>query len=62
MRLDAQNIAVRTGLFCAKPLMETFSKSGVAVRVSCGMYNTVEEIEKLVSVLGVITNQGFSSL
>ncbi|MEM7362230.1 MAG: cysteine desulfurase [Bacteroidota bacterium] len=55
MRLDAQNIAVRTGLFCAKPLMDALGEGQGAVRISCGMYNTVEEIEKVVTVLRSIS-------
>ncbi|HZV71570.1 MAG TPA: cysteine desulfurase [Saprospiraceae bacterium] len=45
--LDQQGIAVRTGHHCTQPLMDRFQIPGT-VRASFAMYNTTEEIEKLV--------------
>lgn len=45
--LDQQGIAVRTGHHCCQPLMEHYKIPGT-VRASFAIYNTVEEIEKLV--------------
>jgi cysteine desulfurase/selenocysteine lyase len=45
--LDQQGIAVRTGHHCAQPLMDRFMIPGT-IRASFGIYNTIEEIEKLV--------------
>ena len=45
--LDQQGIAVRTGHHCCQPLMDRFEIPGT-VRASFAVYNTVEEIEKLV--------------
>ena len=45
--LDQQGIAVRTGHHCCQPLMDQFNLPGT-VRASFAMYNTIEEIEKLV--------------
>ena len=46
MLLDKSGFAVRTGHHCAEPVMNHFDISGT-VRVSFGMYNTKEEIDKL---------------
>lgn len=45
--LDQQGIAVRTGHHCCQPLMNRFEIPGT-VRASFALYNTVEEIDKLV--------------
>ena len=45
--LDQQGIAVRTGHHCTQPLMERFSIPGT-VRASFAVYNTLEEVDKLV--------------
>jgi len=45
--LDQQGIAVRTGHHCTQPLMDRFQIPGT-VRASFAMYNTLEEVEKLV--------------
>ncbi|MGB4849534.1 MAG: cysteine desulfurase [Saprospiraceae bacterium] len=45
--LDQQGIAVRTGHHCTQPLMDRFQIPGT-VRASFAIYNTAEEIEKLV--------------
>ena len=48
--LDKRGIAVRAGTHCAMPLM---AHRGVTAtcRASFGLYNTVEEVEALVSAL-----------
>jgi len=48
--LDNQGIAVRTGHHCTQPLMDRFRIPGT-VRASFAMYNTKEEIDRLVSGL-----------
>lgn len=45
--LDQQGIAVRTGHHCTQPLMDRLCIPGT-VRASFAIYNTVDEIEKLV--------------
>lgn len=46
--LDQQGIAVRTGHHCTQPLMQRFGLLGTT-RASFAMYNTTEEIDKLVA-------------
>ncbi len=48
--LDNQGIAVRTGHHCTQPLMDRLKIPGT-VRASFAMYNTEEEIDRLVSGL-----------
>ena len=48
--LDNQGIAVRTGHHCSQPLMDRF-RIPATVRASFAMYNTKEEIDRLVSGL-----------
>ena len=48
--LDNQGIAVRTGHHCTQPLMARFGVPGT-VRASFAMYNTKEEIDRLVNGL-----------
>ena len=48
MLLDEQGIAVRTGHHCAQPLMARFDVPGT-VRASFAMYNTLEDVERLVA-------------
>ncbi len=48
MLLDKQGIAVRTGHHCAQPLMQALGIEGT-VRASFGMYNTKEEVDKLIA-------------
>jgi cysteine desulfurase/selenocysteine lyase len=58
--LDAEGIAVRAGHHCAQPLMKWLKVSATA-RASFYLYNTEEEIEKLVS--GIIkTKEYFSNV
>jgi cysteine desulfurase/selenocysteine lyase len=48
--LDNQGIAVRTGHHCTQPLMARFGIPGT-VRASFAMYNTKEEIDRLITGL-----------
>ncbi len=48
--VDKLGIAVRTGHHCAQPIMDYFKIPGT-VRASFSFYNTMEEVDKLVSAL-----------
>ncbi|HAS6392893.1 TPA: cysteine desulfurase CsdA [Vibrio vulnificus] len=48
--LDQQGIAVRAGHHCAHPLMDALGVKGT-VRVSFAIYNTMQDVEKLISAL-----------
>lgn len=48
--LDQQGIAVRTGHHCTQPLMQRFGIAGTT-RASFAVYNTIEEIDRLVQGL-----------
>lgn len=50
--LDHQGIAVRTGHHCAMPVMQRFGIPGTA-RASLGVYNTTEDVDRLVEALAV---------
>jgi len=47
LMLDKHGIAVRSGFFCAQPAMEALGAKAGAVRASCYVYNTAEDVEKL---------------
>jgi len=49
--LDSRGIAVRSGLHCAQPLHEALGLRMGTVRASLYLYNTMEEVDRLVSVL-----------
>ena len=53
--LDTRGIAVRTGHHCAQPLMDRLGIEGT-VRASFAVYNTKDEIDKLVEGLDRIIN------
>lgn len=53
--LDARGIAVRTGHHCTQPLMDRFKIEGT-VRASFSVYNTKQEVDKLVEGLERIVN------
>jgi cysteine desulfurase/selenocysteine lyase len=55
--LDKQGVAVRTGHHCTEPLMDLFKIPGT-VRASLSVYNTFEDIDKLVAAV----NRGASML
>ncbi|EGR0267220.1 cysteine desulfurase CsdA [Vibrio alginolyticus] len=48
--LDQQGIAVRAGHHCAHPLMNALNVKGT-VRVSFGIYNTAEDVDKLIAAV-----------
>ena len=48
--LDKQGIAVRTGHHCAEPLIDYLGVPGT-VRVSFGLYNTIEEVDRFIEAL-----------
>ena len=49
--LDREGIAVRAGHHCAQPVMQHFGVPAT-VRASFGLYNTVEEVDRLVEGIG----------
>nr|WP_215223888.1 cysteine desulfurase [Echinicola shivajiensis] len=53
MMLDASGIAVRTGHHCTQPLMNRFNLEGT-VRASFSVYNTKEEVDRLVESVSKI--------
>lgn len=48
---DANNIAVRVGDHCAQPLHKMLNLRG-SIRVSFGPYNSIDEVDKFIQVLG----------
>ncbi len=48
--LDRQGVAVRTGHHCTQPIMDHFHIPGT-VRASFALYNTTEEVDKLVEAV-----------
>ena len=48
--LDKYGVAVRAGQHCTQPLMERFDIHG-SVRASFGIYNTIEEADRLIAGL-----------
>jgi cysteine desulfurase / selenocysteine lyase len=48
--LDAEGVAVRTGQHCAQPVMDRFGVPAT-VRASIGLYNTRDEVDRLVAGL-----------
>ncbi len=51
--LDRAGIAVRVGRHCAEPLMDRFGV-GATARASFGLYNTVEEADRLVDAVKAV--------
>lgn len=52
--LNDHGIAVRTGVHCAIPLLDSLSVLGT-VRVSFGVYNTMAEVERLLAAVRTVT-------
>jgi len=48
--LDSEGVAVRAGHHCAQPVMQRFNISAT-VRASFGVYNTIDEVQRLVDGL-----------
>jgi cysteine desulfurase/selenocysteine lyase len=59
MMLDATGIAVRTGHHCTMPLMDRFDIEGT-VRASFAVYNTIEEVDRLIESIRKITGRSRS--
>lgn len=53
--LDLKGVAIRTGHHCAQPTMNCFGVSSTA-RISFGIYNTKEEIDKFIVYLKDVIN------
>ncbi|MFI4987768.1 MAG: aminotransferase class V-fold PLP-dependent enzyme [Alphaproteobacteria bacterium] len=51
--VDQAGVALRTGHHCAQPLMERFGIAGTA-RASFGLYNTLQEVDKLVAAIASV--------
>ncbi len=51
--LDADHVAVRTGHHCNQPLMKHLGLPGT-VRASLALYNTMEDIDRLVAAIGKV--------
>lgn len=56
LMLDASGIAVRTGHHCTQPLMGRLNIEGT-VRASFAVYNTIEEIDRLIESLTKISKR-----
>lgn len=54
--LDLEGIALRTGHHCAQPTMQRFGIEGTA-RISFGLYNTLEEIDRFIEALQKVVRQ-----
>ncbi len=54
--LDQSNIAVRSGLLCAQPLVSRLSNEGV-VQISLHGYNSIEDCSRLVESLKIISSE-----
>ena len=50
--LDQQGVAVRSGTHCAHPLFDALGMPQGVVRTSLGLYNTLEDVERLCRALG----------
>ena len=48
--LDTEGVAVRTGHHCTEPVMDHFGVPAT-VRASFGMYNTLDEVERLAAAV-----------
>lgn len=48
--IDKMGVAVRTGHHCAQPIMDHYKVPGM-IRASFGLYNTIEEVDRLVSAV-----------
>ena len=49
--LDQQGVAVRSGTHCAHPLFDALGMPQGVVRASLGLYNTLEDVERLCRAL-----------
>ena len=51
--LDESNIAVRSGVLCAHPLVQAISDDGI-IQASIHAYNSIEDIDRLANTIAVI--------
>ncbi len=51
--VDREGVAVRVGHHCAQPVMQRYDIAAT-VRASFGLYNTTDDIDRLVDALGVV--------
>ena len=49
--INDSNVAVRAGYHCCQPLMRRLKYNGGVVRASFGLYNTCEDVDRLVKAL-----------
>ena len=56
LALDKKGIAVQVGRHCAQPLMNFFGVEET-VRISFAVYNTLDEVDRFISVLHRVINQ-----
>ncbi|MHA2426257.1 MAG: aminotransferase class V-fold PLP-dependent enzyme [Candidatus Thorarchaeota archaeon] len=54
--LDESNIAVRSGLICAHPLIQTVAEDGI-IQASLHAYNSIKDVDHLIDTLTAISNQ-----
>ncbi|MFW9927446.1 MAG: aminotransferase class V-fold PLP-dependent enzyme, partial [Candidatus Thorarchaeota archaeon] len=54
--LDESNIAVRSGLICAHPLIQAMSADGI-IQASIHAYNSLSDIDHLIDTLAIVSNQ-----
>ncbi|MFW9793013.1 MAG: aminotransferase class V-fold PLP-dependent enzyme [Candidatus Thorarchaeota archaeon] len=54
--LDESNVAVRSGLICAHPLVQAVSEEGI-IQASIHAYNSLSDIDHMVDTLATISNQ-----
>jgi cysteine desulfurase/selenocysteine lyase len=54
LMLDKDNIALRSGFFCAQPAMEAMGANDGAVRASCYIYNNEDDLKKVGEALQTI--------
>ena len=51
--VDREGVAVRVGHHCAQPVMQRYDIAAT-VRASFGLYNTTDDVDRLVDALGVV--------
>ncbi len=56
-KLGERNICVRSGIFCAQPLVDYRLKLTGATRASFHVYNTQEDVDALVAALKEISQR-----
>jgi cysteine desulfurase/selenocysteine lyase len=54
--LDESNIAVRSGVLCTHPLIQTIADDGI-IQASIHAYNTLEDINRLTNTISVIASE-----